>query len=141
MSDDNTVRVRRVAKGKYVQVLPDGSTQPMPKGRTDWARLAAMTEEEIIANALSDPDNPPLTDEDFKRMERVPNVRRIRDQLEMTQLEFSETFHIPLGTLRDWEQGPRIPDSAARAFLRAIEQDPECVKAALDRSYQTVEGQ
>jgi uncharacterized protein (DUF4415 family) len=34
----------------------------VPEGATDWARLAAMTEEEIEAGALSDPDNPPLTD-------------------------------------------------------------------------------
>jgi uncharacterized protein (DUF4415 family) len=35
-------------------------------GKTDWARLDAMTEEEIEANALSDPDNPPWTDEELK---------------------------------------------------------------------------
>jgi putative transcriptional regulator len=29
--------------------------------RSDWARFDAMTEEEVMANALSDPDNPPLT--------------------------------------------------------------------------------
>lgn len=97
-----------------------------------------MTEEEIIANALSDPDNPPLTDEDFKRMERVPSAYKIRAKLNLTQLEFAETFRIPLGTLRDWEQGPRMPDSAARTLLRVIEQDPEGVKAALEKSYQPV---
>lgn len=32
-------------------------------GRTDWARIDAMTEEEVEANALSDPDNPPWTEE------------------------------------------------------------------------------
>jgi uncharacterized protein (DUF4415 family) len=38
----------------------------VPKGRTDWALLDAMTEEEIEANALSDPDNPPLEDDFWK---------------------------------------------------------------------------
>ena len=33
--------------------------------KTDWARLKAMTEEEIEANALSDPDNPPFDSRDF----------------------------------------------------------------------------
>lgn len=37
------------------------------RGKTDWERLRAMTEEEIEANALSDPDNPPWTEEDFAR--------------------------------------------------------------------------
>jgi uncharacterized protein (DUF4415 family) len=35
----------------------------MPEGRTDWERVRSMTEEEIEANAASDPDNPPLTEE------------------------------------------------------------------------------
>jgi uncharacterized protein (DUF4415 family) len=43
----------------------------LPKGRTDWARLDAMTEEEIEANALSDPDNPPWTDEELKNARLV----------------------------------------------------------------------
>ena len=37
------------------------SRDSLPKDtKTDWARLKAMTEEEIEANALSDPDNPPI---------------------------------------------------------------------------------
>lgn len=36
------------------------------KYKTDWARVDAMTEEELYANALSDPDNPPLTAEFWK---------------------------------------------------------------------------
>ncbi len=35
------------------------------KSLTDWARLDAMTEEEIERNAADDPDNPPWTDEDW----------------------------------------------------------------------------
>jgi len=34
------------------------------------ARLDAMTDEEITAAALSDPDNPPITDEEWARMRR-----------------------------------------------------------------------
>ena len=33
--------------------------------QTDWARVDAMTEEEIERNAIEDPDNPPWTDEDW----------------------------------------------------------------------------
>lgn len=43
----------------------------LPKGRTDWARIDAMTEEEIEANALSDPDNPPWTDEELRNARLV----------------------------------------------------------------------
>ena len=51
MSEENIVRYTR---------------ENLPKDtRTDWARLRAMTEEEIEANALSDPDNPPIDMSDF----------------------------------------------------------------------------
>jgi putative transcriptional regulator len=94
-----------------------------------------MTEEEIEANALSDPDNPPLTTEELARIRRVPDPRRIRERLTLTQEQFAEKFEIPLGTLRDWEQGVSYPDSAARTLLRVIEQDPEAVINALARTY------
>lgn len=41
---------------------------------TDWERLDRMTEEEICANALSDPDNPPLTDEQLARAVRLKDI-------------------------------------------------------------------
>ena len=134
MRESNIVRARRLSDGTVVEELPDGSTRPLPD-RTDWARLEAMTEEEIEANALSDPDNPPLTDEELARMRRVPDPRRIRERLKLTQEQFAEKFEIPLGTLRDWEQGVSLPDRAARTLLRVIEQDPEAVINALARTY------
>jgi len=67
-----------------------------------------MTEEEIEAAAVADLDNPPLTDEDLKKFRRVPNLKKIRQKLHMTQEQFAMKFHIPLGTLRDWK-GLNIP--------------------------------
>lgn len=136
MSENDIVRVRKLSDGTLLQVMPDGSTRPyVSPTKTDWARLEAMTEEEIDANALADPDNPPLTDEELARMRRVPDPRRIRERLTLTQEQFAEKFEIPLGTLRDWEQGVSYPDSAARTLLRVIEQDPEAVIKALARTY------
>lgn len=132
MSDENMIRVRKGPDGKFVQVMSDGSTRPI-YGRTDWARLDAMTEEEIEANALSDPDNPPISDEELARFRRVPNPREIRKRLNLTQEEFAERFHLRLGTIRDWEQGKKHPDSAARVLLWVIETNPEAVDQALAR--------
>jgi putative transcriptional regulator len=137
MSESDIVTVRKLRDGTVVQVLPDGSTQPI-EDRTNWARLEAMTEEEIEANALSDPDNPPITPEELARMRHVPNPKRIREKLRLTQEAFAERFEIPLGTLRDWEQGASFPYGAARTLLRVIEQDPEAVANALARSYDFV---
>ncbi|AFZ49329.1 hypothetical protein [Dactylococcopsis salina] len=40
---------------------------------TDWERVNNMTEEEIEQNALDDPDNPPLTDEELKYLKPLSN--------------------------------------------------------------------
>ena len=52
----------------------------------------------------------------------------------MSQAEFSKTFRIPLGTLRDWEQHRRDPDRAARAYLEVIAREPDAVRRALARA-------
>jgi putative transcriptional regulator len=103
----------------------------MKKTKHDWRRADAMSDEERHAAALSDPDAQPLTAEDFKRMKRTPQVRVIRRALGLSQEEFAARFHIPLGTLRDWEQGRKDPDTAARAYLRVIGRNPAAVIDAL----------
>ncbi len=105
-----------------------------PLAETDWAYLRGMTGEEAHQNALADPDNPPLTKDQLARMRRVPNPQEIREALGLTQREFARQFEIALGTLRDWEQGARRPDSAAKAYLRVIERNPDAVREALDRT-------
>lgn len=131
MSEKNIVSVRRMRDGSLMQVFPDGSTAPYPKGMSDWARLDAMTEEEIEANALSDPDNPPISDEELKRFKRVPFAQHVRMLSGFTQKEFSARFGIPLGTLRDWEQGVSEPDAAGMALLAVIHYHPDEVEHAL----------
>ena len=131
MSDDNTIRAKRNADGTLEQILPDGTTRPL-EGKSDWARVDAMTDEEAYQNALDDPDNPPLTPERLAKMRRIPNPKKIRLGLNLTQEEFARQFHIALGTLRDWEQQVRMPDSTAVAYLNVIEKNPEAVREALN---------
>jgi len=59
------------------------------------------------------------------------DVQSIRKRLGMTQAEFAARFGIPPGTLRDWEQGRRIPEGPARVLLKVIEIDPKAVERAL----------
>lgn len=99
--------------------------------KADWSRLDAMSDEEKHAAAMSDPDAQPMTENDFKRMKRRPQVFVIRRALGLTQQEFSTKFHIPLGTLRDWEQGRKEPDTATRAYLRVIASRPDVVAESL----------
>ncbi|MEA2907764.1 MAG: putative transcriptional regulator [Alphaproteobacteria bacterium] len=105
--------------------------KPFPRGGTDWARLDAMSDEEVVAAALSDPDAPPLTGKRLARMRRVSRVKVLRHRLGMTQEAFAQAFHLPITTLRDWEQRRSIPDAPARALLLAIERDPEAIKRLL----------
>jgi len=80
---------------------------------------------------MPDPDDRPLTDADLARMKRTPQVKVVRRALGLTQEEFANQFHIPIGTLRDWEQGRNVPDKAAEAYLRVIARDPDAVRRAL----------
>lgn len=130
MNEKPTINVERV-DGVVMQVLPDGSKRPLPD-ETDWARLAAMTEEEIEAAARADEENLPLSEAELKRFKPIPNLREIRQRLQMTQEQFAIRFHLPLGTLRDWEQGARTPDTAAQSYLRVIAKNPEAVLQALE---------
>ncbi len=100
--------------------------------KRDWSRLDAMTGAEKHAAALSDPDNRPLTEEDMRRMKRTPRAKVIRRALGLSQEDFAARYRIPIGTLRDWEQGRVEPDQAARAYLTVIARDPEAVRKALN---------
>ncbi|MGO9311944.1 MAG: helix-turn-helix domain-containing protein [Syntrophobacteraceae bacterium] len=90
-----------------------------------------MTEAEIEAAAAADPDARPMTAEELRTARRVPRIKTLRRALNLTQQEFAARYHIPLGTLRDWEQGRTEPDQPARAYLKVIARDPEGVRRAL----------
>jgi putative transcriptional regulator len=124
--NERTIIARMRDDGTVVEVLSDGSERSLPDMPT-----RPMAEEEIEAAALSDPDAQPLTEEDFARMKRIPQVKIIRRALRLTQEEFASRYRIPLGTLRDWEQGRSEPDQTARAYLKVIAVDPEMVQRAL----------
>jgi putative transcriptional regulator len=91
-----------------------------------------MSEEQILAAALSDPDAKPFSGAQLARMKHTPRTKLIRRALGLTQEEFAARFRIALGTLRDWEQGASEPDQAARAYLTVIAHNPEAVAEALN---------
>jgi putative transcriptional regulator len=86
-----------------------------------------MTAEQARTAASVDPDARPMTADELRTSRRVPRVRSLRRALGFTQEEFAARYQIPLGTLRDWEQGRSEPDRPARAYLKVIARDPERV--------------
>ena len=64
-------------------------------------------------------------------MKPVPRVKYHPPRVPAQQEEFAAQFHFPIGTLRDWEQGRKEPDAAAKAYLRVIASEPETVRKAL----------
>jgi putative transcriptional regulator len=90
--------------------------------------IKAATEARSIARGVADP-----------KTYRVhtpcgADVKRIRKGLGLSQSKFAERFHIPLGTLRDWEQDRRIPEGTASVLLTVIAKEPDAVTRALRAS-------
>ena len=112
---------------------------PLIETNTDWAAVEALTDEEIHAAALSDPDSQPIplgSDEELAKLGliHIPNVKRLRERLGLTQDAFAAAYRIPIGTLRDWEQGRKHPDAPARAYLTVIARNPEAVAGFLSEA-------
>lgn len=61
------------------------------------------------------------------------DVRGIRDQLGVTQEDFALMIGVSVATLRNWEQGRRVPEGPAQALLRVAAANPQAVVAALSR--------
>lgn len=104
----------------------------MSKTTTSGKTPRPMTAEAIEQAARADRDAQPLTEADLRRMKRTPQAKIIRRALELTQEDFAVRYHIPLGTLRDWEQGRAEPDQPTRAYLMLIARDPDHVNRILN---------
>jgi putative transcriptional regulator len=89
---------------------------------TDFGRelIASMREAAAIVQGGEDAARVHLPPGDI-------NVRAIRERLGLTRLGFAERFGLAVAAVRDWEQGLRRPDPAARVLLSVIARNPETV--------------
>lgn len=109
-----------------VRVTPEMAERAIREA--DWARLDAQTDDDMARNIAGDPDAAPvLTDAETA----AALVRTVRLRLGLSQAEFARRFHIPVGTLRDWEQNRRQPDTTALVYLRVIARAPDMVARTL----------
>src|SRR2546430_17666030 len=113
-------RLRLKADGRIVE-LRDG--QEFPLAPTMPGLAPAMPG---LAPAM--PDSPDATPGETGTL---PAVRDLRRRAQLTQIEFAARLGVPVETIRNWEQGKRVPRGPARALLAVIAHSPETVFAAL----------
>lgn len=122
-------------RGERIRIILLEEQRNMKKKTTSGKTpklLRSMSREAVEGAARADRDAQPLTLDDLARMKRTPQVKIVRRALELTQEEFADRYHIPLGTLRDWEQGRAEPDQPTRAYLTLIARDPDHVNRTLN---------
>ena len=134
MSVERTSQAVLGPDGKARRRLPSGRLARL-KGETDWKRLAAMKEAEVVARARKDRDARPVPRARlaaFRRVTLTPaEVSAIRRRSGLSQAAFAARYGLNLRTLQDWEQGRTQPDGPARAYLLVIDREPQAVARAL----------
>jgi putative transcriptional regulator len=105
-----------------------------PNLGSDMQRLRLKADGRIVE--LRDGQEFPLAPALAAPAEAAPPaaVRDLRRRAQLTQLEFAGRLGVPVETIRNWEQGKRMPRGPARALLAVIEHAPETVFAALARA-------
>lgn len=106
---------------KTVKLRIDSST-PV-QGRIDTGRVDATTDQDIGIHAQ--------VDETQAMLDAAKFTRRVRTRLGLSQAEFSHRIDVSLETIRNWEQGKRVPTGAAKALLKVLDKAPEAALLAL----------
>ena len=116
------VRARRTADGAVVLARPDGRETAL-RPRADWSRVDTTTEAEIARQDEADTA--------AARQDAAAWARQVRLGAGLTQEAFAARIGVPVATVRNWEQGKRLPRGPARALLRVMAREPEAVRRAL----------
>ena len=111
------LRVRLKADGRLVEILPDGSEQPI------------ASDPQVIAAAA----HRAARSEDSRTLD-ASYARTVRGRTGLTQAAFAARIGVPVETVRNWEQGKRSPRGPARALLKVIEEAPDAAFAVLAKA-------
>lgn len=123
-------RPRREQEGARPMAIVRKSLDEIKASRpkSDRRRIAATSDKEIMRHRIED-------GEDLDAPQNfAPSARTLRLQHGMTQEQFAVALHIPVATLRNWEQGRVAPDPAAQSLLTVFAKNPEAVLEALAES-------
>jgi putative transcriptional regulator len=85
----------------------------------------------ILASDPDDSEDFDVTQEAMDRAQRARLIRKTRTGLGLSQPEFAARFHVPVGTLRDWEQARATAPDFAVAYVQVISRHPDIVAQAV----------
>lgn len=57
----------------------------------------------------------------------APDIRKIRAGYKLSQKDFATLLGISIATLRNWEQGRRVPEGPAKILLQVAARHPDAV--------------
>ncbi|WP_333846839.1 transcriptional regulator [Phaeobacter italicus] len=113
---------------------PDKHTAEISAPQTSQSREAARDAQALQQMEADIAGTAPLETVASREVPMV-DVVRLRKSLGMSQERFCSHFGFRLGSVRNWEQGRRLPERPARILLRMIEDDPERVERFLREAY------
>ncbi|TCM04523.1 transcriptional regulator [Sphingomonas sp. PP-CC-3G-468] len=87
-----------------------------------------------IAAGLSDAIAHANGETGYARVAAPIDVAAIRKRTGKTQDQFARAYHLPLGTVRDWEQSRSQPDAPARVLLALIKAEPDTIEQLVQRA-------
>ena len=92
-------------------------------GRIGACRVDATTEADLKRQAAED--------DAVGVQDAALYARRVRRRTGLTQADFASRLGVPVDTVRNWEQGKRLPAGPAKALLRILDKAPEAALSAL----------
>jgi putative transcriptional regulator len=119
MSKIDTI-TRIFPDGRRIKTHADGRVEEL--SRLEVVPVDAPLDDELESG---------LSAERLAKLKLSPRSKTLRRALGLTQEEFAARYRIPIGTLRDWDQGRTEPDATSRAYLHVIAKNPEMVMQAL----------
>lgn len=100
----------------------------MNRPQVNRETIDATTEADIRRHTREDGGDPDATPTGYV-LARAP--AEIRKKLGVTQQRFADALGVPVTTYRNWEQGRKVPDPAARSLLTIFDREPEAALRAL----------
>lgn len=76
-----------------------------------WGDLRQLTVADVVYNVLQDPAyKSELTEWETQYKKSMPDLKRIRRKLKLTQIEFASQFRFSLTQVREWERHKQFPN-------------------------------